>query len=108
MKSPSNKLSLLYSLPSLATHQFAVGPTVNILLTLAVNTALLPISLRLLGKLWMEHDFVFSHVKSLLTHSKLSAGIKSEFDIAKAAVIKDICFKRCLYKIVCLYHVIDC
>jgi hypothetical protein len=94
LPSPMLKLTLLQSLPSLATHKFSVGPTANVLRSLAGNAYLLPLSLSLLGKLWIEHDSVFPHVVSLLVQTKVPASIASEFDIARAVVIKDICCIR--------------
>ena len=94
VSSHSFKLALLYSLPSLATHRLAVGPTANVLQVLRGNSSLLPVSLRLLGKLWIDHDFIYPHLMSVLEHGRVAVGIASEFEIAKAAVIKDICCIR--------------
>ena len=94
VSSPSLKLTLLHSLPSLASHKFSVGPTVNVLLRLAGNASFLPLSLRLLGKLWIQHDSVFPHFVSLLAQHKVPAVVSTEFDIAKGIVIRDICCKR--------------
>ena len=94
MSSHSAKLALLYSLPSLATHRLAVRPTANVLRVLGGNSSLLPVSLRLLGKLWIDHDFIYPHLISVLEHRKVTVGIASEFEIAKAAVINDICCIR--------------
>ena len=92
--SPSLKLTLLQSLPSLATHKYAATPTANVLRTLAGNPSLLPLSLLLLGKLWSQHDSVFPLLTSLLALQKVPATVATEFDIAKAVVIKEICCTR--------------
>jgi hypothetical protein len=94
VSSQSFKLALLYSLPSLATHQLAVGPTANVLRVLGGNSSLLPVSLCLLGKLWIDHDFIYPHLISVLEQRSVAIGSASEFEIAKATVIKDICSIR--------------
>lgn len=89
----SSKLELLYSLPSLATHQLAVGPTANMILILGGNASLTSISLRLLGKLWVDYDSVYPHVLTLLEQG-MHKNISPEFQVAKAVVIRDICSIR--------------
>ena len=92
--SPSLKGTLLQSLPSLAAHKYSATPTANVLRTLAGHPSLLPVSLRLLGKLWSRHDSVFPLVASLLALQKAPATVATELDIAKAVVIKEICCTR--------------
>ena len=92
--SPSLKGTLLQSLPSLAAHKYAATPTANVLRTLAGHPSLLPVSLRLLGKLWSQHDSVFPLLASLLALQKTPATVATELDIAKAVVIKEICCTR--------------
>ena len=65
------------------------------------NTSLISISLRLLGKLWVDYDSVYPHVLTLLEqgmHKNISR-ISPEFQVAKAVVIRDICSMRyvCMY-----------
>ena len=104
--SPASLLELLYTLPRLATHPLAVGPTANTLKMLGGNPSLMAISLRLLGKLWVQHDSVYPYIHYLLTKAlppSTPRTIAQELALAKAVVLKEVCYTR--YVHVCKYKI---
>ena len=87
---------LFYSIPNLSTH-LTVG-VVNTIRVLGNNLSLLALATRLIGKAWQQQDQIYSQVREFLTcplpSPPLLAEELREIEIARAAVIKDICSER--------------
>ena len=95
--SPDSKLTILYSIPTLATHKLATVGVVNTLQILGGSPSLIAIVTRLIGKVWQQQDHIFPQVRDFLLRSppsSISLIIIRELELARAAVIRDICCLR--------------
>lgn len=95
--SPTVTLSLLHLTPSLATHPLAAQAIVNYILALEKSHSLVAMAIRLLGRVWQRQDAVFPTLLSLLLHPvppSAPVGVAMGVELAKAAVIRDICCIR--------------
>jgi len=60
------KRAILHAIPSLGTDPFSVGPVLRTLQTVCDSKSLLPLSIRLLFKLWVVQERTFPHLQSAL------------------------------------------
>lgn len=92
-----SKLLLLNSVPCLATHPAAAVSMLGILRLLGTTPSLLALATRLMGRAWQLQDQLYPYLKDFLTRplptSMLPAAAR-EIQVARIAVIKDICRDR--------------
>ena len=96
-QNPQFKVSILYSIPSLATHKLATVSIVSTIQALGAAPSLLPLAIRLMGRLWLQQDHVFPFLNELLSRvlpPTLPAQLVNEVILARAIVMRDVCQLR--------------
>ena len=99
---PGSKLEVLHCIPRLATHSACAGSVLGILRVLGEDPSLLPLATRLIGGAWQRQDQLYPHVREFLTRPLPSGAMTSdlvrETEVARAAVIRDICQLRSAHR----------
>ena len=83
--------NLLQSLPLFCSNSISTEMVTSILLTLTKTPDILPTALRLLTKSWEKQDKILPYIQPLLLPPVSG---KTEWSIASAACLKDICTLR--------------
>lgn len=86
------QLKILYTIPTLATHQICVTPILRTIIPLTKIKSLQSLSLRLLCKLWEYQERIFPRIYVLLVN--LSQEESLDIKLSVASCLKDICFKK--------------
>ena len=93
-QNPQFKVSILHSIPSLATHRLATISIVSTIQALGATPSLLPLAIRLMDRLWQQQDHVFPFLSEMLSRvlpPSLPAQLVYEVTLARAIVVRDVC-----------------
>ncbi|PIK51307.1 putative focadhesin isoform X2 [Apostichopus japonicus] len=95
---PALTKQLLFAMPELAHHKYALSPILKVVQSLASTPALSAVGMRLALKLWIKQERCFPQLQTLLSRSgKLVVGSSSvcdEYSISRVATVRDICITR--------------
>uniref|UniRef100_A0A0P4VWJ2 Uncharacterized protein n=1 Tax=Scylla olivacea TaxID=85551 RepID=A0A0P4VWJ2_SCYOL len=85
---PTTRLTILYTLPSLAVNKLCVGQVLKTLLALWSSSSLRPLVLRLVHDLWRVEPRTYSYLSRLLQDKSIDT---TELQIARAFVVTSVC-----------------
>ncbi|XP_071845734.1 focadhesin-like isoform X2 [Apostichopus japonicus] len=95
---PALTKQLLFAMPELAHHKYALSPILKVVQSLASTPALSAVGMRLALKLWIKQERCFPQLQTLLSRTgKLVVGSSSvcdEYSISRVATVRDICITR--------------
>ncbi|KAK7082986.1 hypothetical protein SK128_010214 [Halocaridina rubra] len=85
---PTTRLTILYTLPSLAVNKLCVALVLKTLLALWASGSLRPLVLRLVYDLWTVEPRTYSYLSQLICDKSINT---NEIQIARAYVVANIC-----------------
>ncbi len=93
---PHSKLAVLHSIPNLATHKLTTSSVLSTLRVVGGNPSLVSMATRLFGWTWEKQDHIFPSLLEYITQPlpRVSMATRSEIELSRMAVVRDICTKR--------------
>lgn len=85
---PTTRLTILYTLPSLAVNKLCVGQVLKTLMALWSSGSLRPLVLRLVHDLWKVEPRTYSYLSRFLHDKSIDT---TELQIARAFVVTSVC-----------------